>query len=240
MVRNVKQNIIIGLALFAVISMSNQRLHAEWTASNYAELATSGLRGICTSIEHGLQKNNTTSGHLQRTLISALRVVHGVLVVHNHPLDYHANLIGTQSSANAYLDGSLPSDAINGIANLMALADSVMQCDPKDLSTLDASVSQSLDFMQQILLPVIESAAALFIAISDDISPQNQSKRFIAQKILTLSNLCHDFLNQDKGTSKYATGVVILVHLVHAGYQLTNHDSGFNSWLKQSNANKAT
>lgn len=232
MTKILSKNSILTLALLAGILLSNQPLHAQWTAHNYAEIATAGLRGVCSRVEHDLQKNNTTSAHVKRTLISALRVAHSLLIIKNHPNDYYNNYFNNQYFASAYLDGCLPSDAIEGIGNLFALIERIIDGGGKDLSG-QSFESGPLKFMQRIMLPAIESSAALFLAISNDSNPNNQPKRFIARKILTLSSLCHDFLGQEKGSSKYTMGVMILVHLVHAGYQLKHDDSSFNTWLNK-------
>lgn len=219
--------------------MSDQQLHAEWDAYNYTEIATALLRGVGSNVEYRIKNQNTPSAHFKRTLISGLRIAHDILLIKNHPTDYHCRYFGDNWLINAYCDGSLMVDSLDGIVNLFALAESIINQDDTFGSAqeffsqlpIKNRTKPSIEFIQKYMLPMCESSAALYLAVSDDRIVQNQKKRFIARTMLSLSRSLHNLLEQQTREAKFTTSLFIVVQIVYAGYQILNDDSDFNTWL---------
>jgi hypothetical protein len=237
MLKILRKNIVIVFLFAALLTVSSNPLCATWNVSQCAEVATAALRGVGSSIEYRLKNDDTTRAHVKRMLISLLRITHDVLLIKNHPADYHSRYFGSNWLVNAYCDGCLMVDSIDAISNLFALLDSILEEDSgpfqlpgQFMDTLAKRDKPTLEYIKKYVLPACESFAALYLAISNDRSAENQKKRFIARTMLSLSRSFHDLLSQ-KGSSRVTTTLFIVMQMMYAGYQLSDEDSDFSTWL---------
>lgn len=258
---NLRKNSVIALALLAGISLSHQPLHAEWTAINYAEVATAALRGVLSSFEYKLKKDDSTSAHFKRLLISALRVTHGVLSITNHSGDY----------PSYYLHGLTAFDGAQGLVRGAHLVQALIHDDgelknsseenlPTDNSVQpepttpehEGEMLKAQHLLGRYLNPALESLMAIALAFIGGGDSRNQIGLRVTQQpyLLAQSLLFHcrtlqiavttinDPVNDDvanpenKIRLKRMIAGLLLANLVHTSYQLLSDGSDFNAWIR--------
>lgn len=220
MFKVLRKKTTIALALVAGMSVTNQPLHAEWTATQYAEAATGVLRGIGSKFEHDVKNNTSKRAHLTRLLVSALRVTHGALAITNHSGDYQSY----------YLHSLIALDGAQGLAYGARWLNEQEEEILLEESIEPVSVER-LEFVRKYALPALESFAAVLVACTGNGDVASQKALFTGQALLALARTCQTSLDQEQGWVKNTIGTLVLVNAVYATYQLLHEESGLNAWI---------
>lgn len=262
MLKNICRNSVNTLLLAVALATTNQQLNAvrfdlrpvvKAELCTYAEVATALLRGTCSKIEHGLKNDDSKKAHLQRTLISALRVTHGLLAINNHANDYRyayyferwvavdgletilraiSCLQAPAQNTNAAQAAPVDTDADDDF--FLALDDEI-NTDTKQLTAITNATNNRFNFVRLHALPELERWAGVYLALAPNNTPQEKKARFAAKALLSLSRSCQDYWDQEKTALKIAAGSVVLVDLIYPLYELLNTNSGLNTWANGHN-----